>query len=307
MRFKVQDSRFQTKPLPSQGEQGYMLLGLIVAIAIILIGLSVAAMEAARSIRRDRELETVRRANQYVRAIRLYYKKLGHYPASLEQLEKTNNVRYLRKRYVDPLTGDDQWRLIPVGKNQTTVKGFFGEPLSGLATTGLGAAAGMQSASIGGPGQAGNMQNGANPSGTGGTNGNNGAQGTGTTGSGTDAGNPLAQAGFGSGGGAPTGPFMGVGTNAKGTSILEPNQQTTYETWEFLYDPRLELLKQKAAMNAGIGSAGTGALGTPTDNGSGSSNSPNGFGSSNTPNGFGSTTTPTGSNSGSSGTSNPQP
>ena len=71
---------------------------------------------------------------------------------------------------------------------------------------------------------------------------------------------------------------MGVGSNASGNSIIEPNEQTTYETWEFLYDPRVELLRAKSALNAGAGSAGAGTLGS------------SGFGSSTTPTG----TTPTG-------------
>ena len=87
------------------GEQGFVLLGLIVAIFLILLVLSIAAPKVARGLRRDREVESEHRAQQYVRAIRIYYQKLGHYPGSVEQLEKTNNIRFLRQRYVDPLTG----------------------------------------------------------------------------------------------------------------------------------------------------------------------------------------------------------
>src|ERR1019366_7027837 len=145
-RFKVRGLRFEEGPTPPAGEQGYMLLGLMVAIAIILLMLGVAASKAAFSIHRDREVETVRRGNQYVRAIREFYLKNGsHYPGSIEQLEKTNNVRFLRQRYIDPLTGKDDWRLIVVGQNQTTVKGFFGEELQGLPNAGLGSAAGLAS------------------------------------------------------------------------------------------------------------------------------------------------------------------
>ena len=146
---KAQTAGGKAGPQPS-GEQGFMLLGLIVAIALILIALSVAASKEAFSLRREREVESARRANQYVRAIQLYYKKFGRYPASIEQLENSNNVRYLRQRYVDPLTGKADYRLIGVGQNQTTVKGFFGEPLAGIASTGLGAAAGLQSNGFGG-------------------------------------------------------------------------------------------------------------------------------------------------------------
>ena len=121
---KAQSAGGKARPQPS-GEQGFMLLGLIVAIALLLIALSVAASKEAFSLRREREVESARRANQYVRAIQLYYKKFGRYPATIEQLENSNNIRFLRQRYVDPLTGKADYRLIPVGQNQTTVKGFF--------------------------------------------------------------------------------------------------------------------------------------------------------------------------------------
>ncbi len=85
-------------------------------------------------------METIHRGNQYVRAIQLYYRKVGHYPGNMEQLEKTNNMRFLRQRYVDPMTGKQDWRLIHVGEAKTTVKGFFGQPLAGIASSGLAAA-----------------------------------------------------------------------------------------------------------------------------------------------------------------------
>jgi len=272
-----------------------MLLGLIVTVAIILIVLSVAAAKVAFSLRREREQESARRAKQYVRAIQVYYKKFGRYPGSIEQLENSNGVRYLRKQYVDPLTGKANYRLIAVGQNKTTVTGFFGEPLTGLATGGLGAAAGMQSNGIGDAAQS------SGAPGAGGTPGSPAAQGsTGSTNSNSPFGGSFGFGGSSGSGGSPGpggtpglgsvagmgssgmggsfGPFMGVGSSATGHSILVVNGQTTYQSWEFLYDPRIELLKLAAALNGG----GSGSLsgGTPgqTTNGS------NGFGSS----GFGS-------------------
>src|SRR6201991_1148937 len=133
-----------------QGGQGFMLVGLIVAIFLILLALSVAAPKVAQDLRREREVEAIHRGNQYVRAIRLYYRKTNTYPATIEQLEKATNIRYLRQRYVDPITGKDDWRLIHVGEAKTTVKGFFGQPLAGLATgpgAGLGSPIGSNSGS----------------------------------------------------------------------------------------------------------------------------------------------------------------
>ncbi len=132
----------------SSSESGFMMVFAVVLVALMLIALAVAAPVIAKDLRRDKELESEHRGQQYVRAVRLYYRKFKTYPPSIEALEGTNNVRFLRKRYVDPLTGKDDWRIIHVGENKTTVKGFFGEPLGGLNTTGaggLGSATGMLS------------------------------------------------------------------------------------------------------------------------------------------------------------------
>jgi type II secretory pathway pseudopilin PulG len=284
---KAQTAGGKAGPQPSS-EQGFMLLGLIVVIALVLIALSVAASKEAFTLRREREEESAHRANQYVRAIQLYYKKFGHYPGSIEQLENTNNIRFLRQRYVDPLTGKADYRLIPVGQNQTTVKGFFGEPLAGIASAGLGAAAGMQSNGIGGAAGA-NGAFGASgafgPTGATGAAGSTNASGSsgafggssgsfgGSSGSfGDSSGAFGGSSGLGSAAGmqspagmglpGSTGPFMGVGSSATGNSIITPNEQTTYQTWEFLYDPRIEQLKLAAALNGGGPDAlGGGALG----------------------------------------------
>src|SRR5947209_7808999 len=123
------------------GDEGFLLLGAIVMIALVLIALAIAAPIVARDLRRDKDVEAVHRGNQYVRAIQLFYRKFGRYPASLDQLEHTNNIRFLRQHYADPVTGQDDFAIIPVGQNKTTVKTFFGQPLTGLPGTGPGGAA----------------------------------------------------------------------------------------------------------------------------------------------------------------------
>ncbi len=54
---------------------------------------------------------------------------------------------------------------------------------------------------------------------------------------------------------------MGIGSSASGDAILIVNEQTTYKTWEFLYDPRIEQLYAKGTLLGGI-SSGSGASGT---------------------------------------------
>jgi type II secretory pathway pseudopilin PulG len=318
--------------MEQRSEQGFMLVGLIVAIFLILLALSVAAPKVAQNLRREREVEAIHRGNQYVRAIRLYYRKTNTYPATIEQLEKTTNIRYLRQRYVDPITGKDDWRLIHVGEAKTTVKGFFGQPLAGLATgpgAGVGSPIGSNAGATGAAGQTGLTSVfgspggggygasspgggglgsgglGSSPGGTGGlgssssgTGGGLGGStlggnstlggtssgglgsnspGSGTTGSGSTIG---ASAGIG-GQSASTfsgsaQPFVGVGVPKEGDSITILNEQTAYNTWEFIYDPRIEQLYAKGALLGG----GANALGSSSGSsgGSGSGSSLGGFG-----------------------------
>jgi hypothetical protein len=58
-------------------------------------------------IKRDREEELIHRGVQYSRAVRKFIKAVGRYPNTVEELENTNNVRFLRRRYKDPITGKD--------------------------------------------------------------------------------------------------------------------------------------------------------------------------------------------------------
>jgi type II secretory pathway pseudopilin PulG len=281
--FQIPESRQNRR-----GEEGFLLVGVIVMVALVLLALSIAAPIVAKDLRREKELETMHRGQQYVRAIRTYYQKVGSYPASMEQLEKTNNIRYLRHRYVDPMTGKIDWRLIPVGQAKTTVKGFFGQPLSGLNSSGLGSAAGSVSNGLGGalggtngPGSGigSTGSNGTSPTGST-TNSSNtfgsssfGSGSSGTNGTGSDSGS-----GFGSGGS--TGPFIGVGIPKEGASIIELNEQTDYSTWEFIYDPRIEQLYAKWNLFGGGGtSTSTSSLGSASGlsstPGTGSSTNPN--------------------------------
>ena len=50
------------------GEDGFMLLGLIVAIAIIMLVMGVAASKVAFSLQREREAESARRARLWFRS-----------------------------------------------------------------------------------------------------------------------------------------------------------------------------------------------------------------------------------------------
>src|ERR1700751_1735172 len=127
-------------------EDGYLLLTVLVMVFLILLALSVAAPKVAKEIQRDKEQEALQRGLQYRRGIQLYYKKFGAYPNDIKQLEKTNEIRFLRKRYTDPITGKDDWRLIHMGEAKVPPMGFFGQPLqAGLSSTSTGPGLGLGS------------------------------------------------------------------------------------------------------------------------------------------------------------------
>jgi type II secretory pathway pseudopilin PulG len=94
-----------------RGEQGYALLALMLMVSLLAIVAAAVAPSIAFQIRRDRETEMIHRAMQYRRAVRKFAKQTGRYPMTLEDLESTNGVRYLRKRYKDPITGRE-FRLL---------------------------------------------------------------------------------------------------------------------------------------------------------------------------------------------------
>src|SRR4051812_13414130 len=92
-------------------ERGYVLIVFLLFVALLFIAVTGIVRQASFEGRRDREEELMFRGQQYQRAIQLAYRKLGRYPASMDELEKVNGVRFLRKRYRDPMTKDGEWRI----------------------------------------------------------------------------------------------------------------------------------------------------------------------------------------------------
>jgi type II secretory pathway pseudopilin PulG len=273
-------SRLQSDRKDLSDEDGFMLVTVVVMVALVLIALAVAAPVVARDLRRDKEIESQHRMQQYVRAIQLYQRKFpNQYPPSIKALEGTNNIRYLRQQYVDPLTGKADYKLIHQGEQKTKIHVFFGQDLSELGAGlggGLGSAAGMASSggngtpvggsstsTIGGTSALASGFNGANI--TTGANGTNGTSGTsGTSGA----------SGGGMFGDSTGGVIVGVGTSKSGDSVTEPNGQTTYETWEFWYDPRIEALKKGVSITGGgISSQAASSFGSSATSGQPNSSS----------------------------------
>ena len=119
-------------------DSGHLLLAILLMVALMVIALTYEAPRIVQQLKRDREEEMIHRGTEYARAIKKYYKKFGQYPTTIEQLENTNHIRFLRKRYKDPLTKDGKWTLLhytDVASVLGTVGGP-GAPASALGTQG---------------------------------------------------------------------------------------------------------------------------------------------------------------------------
>ncbi len=117
-----------------QRDGGYLLLAILLMMALMIIAATIVAPRVVQQIKRDREEEMIHRGTEYARAIKKYYKKFGSYPSTLEQLDTTNQIRFLRKRYKDPLTKDGKWKLLNYGDIATLLNAAApGTPAAALA------------------------------------------------------------------------------------------------------------------------------------------------------------------------------
>ncbi len=244
-------------PFRRKREQGYILIYL----TLVSVLLSIAALgwieRVDFQIKRDREEELIHRGVQYSRAIRRFMKKFGRYPSRIEDLESTNNIRFLRKRYKDPITGKD-FRLLHMNDVQISfspgaASGLPPAPADSSPANQLGAPGALNQNAAGraGPGPSsipGNQQ-------TGGQTGANGqqagtaddsapdqsAQGASGTENAQDNGNPgtpVSQLGSGNNGPTYGGlPIIGVASRSKDKTIREFNKKNHYNQWQFIYDP----------------------------------------------------------------------
>src|SRR3984957_12350969 len=292
------------KAVPAS-EQGYVMLLAIFLMALLALSLAVAAPKIARSIQRDRDLETFHRGLQYRRAIQLYYRKFHAYPPNVEALINTNDIRFLRKKYIDPITGQDDWKPIAFGQNKTpTAMGFFGQPLAGNASTlagiGPGGAGGLPGATAPGGafgggsgsgiyGQSGDSGQSPAAGGTVPTGGPTGTDGSGTAGSDGGTSSSGASSGGAGTGTSSSGPtfggagIIGFSPASDKTSILVYKKKQHYNEWEFTYDPLSD--------TPTVGGGNTGQIGQPASSTTTPVGSPT-FGQPPGPTGPGSTPSP---------------
>ena len=203
-------------------QSGYVLLAVLLAMTLMLIVLTIEAPRIAQQIKREREEELVHRGKDYATAIkRFVHKNGGQYPLSVEQLENTNHVRFLRKKYKDPMTGESDWKMVHAGEAEIKIP----TPNPGLNN---GNPTGQSSTLSSTPVAPSNNQTSG-----GGTNSAVGTPNTNTSGT-------LTTSNIGNGQTVGGGQIIGVASVNKKQSIKEFNEKDHYDEWYFVYDLRLE-------------------------------------------------------------------
>jgi type II secretory pathway pseudopilin PulG len=195
------------------------MAALLVGMAIMALMMTAAMPVWKQTAQREKEDELVFRGMQYVHAIALFQRKTANaYPPSIQVLL---DQRFLRKKYKDPITGDDFQLLAP------------GQSAGGAGTNAQG-------------------QRGAQPGQT--TPGQ--TPGGGAPASGQRATAPIGTSPAAGIGGAAAGGITGVASKSKDKSIRIYNGRTHYNEWAFVFTPQLQAPGAGAGGSAAPGQRG---------------------------------------------------
>jgi hypothetical protein len=103
-----------------ENQRGFALLFIFALAGIASVMLYMELPRAVFESQRAKEDLLVYRGGEYQRGLQLYYRKFRKFPQTIEELEKSSGQRFLRKRFVDPMTGKDEWRIVNIVNGQYT-------------------------------------------------------------------------------------------------------------------------------------------------------------------------------------------
>src|SRR5260370_35145512 len=112
MRSRFSDARCGRR------QRGFALLLVMFLTTLVLLGAMAAAPYVRTERQREKEEEMIWRGKQYVRGIKLFYRKNGRFPTSMDDLVKPKggSLRFMRQAYKDPMHKDvGTGRMIYVG------------------------------------------------------------------------------------------------------------------------------------------------------------------------------------------------
>ena len=187
------------------GERGYAMAALLVGMGVMAVMMTMALPVWSTQAKRAREDELVFRGEQYARAIGLFQRKYANaLPPSIDVLV---NERFLRKKYLDPVTGGEF--VVLTGAAGQATPGPAGPGRTGAPGGGTGTGGGFgTSAGSGSPQSSLNTL----------------AQQTGGFGRGVGGGTP-----FGAAGG-----IVGVASKSTEKSLRLYNGRGAYNEWTFI-------------------------------------------------------------------------
>lgn len=260
-------------------ESGFAYFMALLMMSVLLIGSAVVLANAATEGKREREEQMILRGNECVRAIRLYYRKTGHYPQTIDDLEKgIPDVHFLRYfAYKDPMNEDDgSWRFIYVNAAGAIVGSVKYANLQQMAILDLNhgqwpappSGSDSDSGSSAGPGApqqpaaSGQFIRGPGDGGTQGSTPQAGA-------SGLPSGPALAALGQLKPTGPVDGPVIGGFLTGVASKIDKPSLKvydggTRYNQWEFIWNPIEDQMRALQAAQNQRGGGSIGSVGTPS-------------------------------------------
>jgi type II secretory pathway pseudopilin PulG len=244
---------------------GYAMVALLVALSVMSIMLTVALPAWNTAARREKEAELVFRGEQYARALALFSRRVAN--AAPPNLDVLVEQKFLRKKYKDPITGDDFEILTP------------GSVIEGSATP-PGQRPGTQSSGRAGSGVATGTATGTGTNTGRGTSSGSGT-GTGTaTGTGGARGSLLSQtlqssqtSGRGSATGVATSTLVGqtFGANAGVTGVRSKSKEKSLRVYNGAerYNEWLFVARQSGGAGAGAAGGAAGPQNQPPQGGRG--------------------------------------
>ena len=95
----------------ASAEGGYNLVVLMVLVTVMNVAVALALPAWSKFAQREKETETIFRGLQYAEAIRVFQKRQGRLPNTLEELLEIE-PRAIRKLYTNPLHEGGQWGIL---------------------------------------------------------------------------------------------------------------------------------------------------------------------------------------------------
>jgi hypothetical protein len=263
----------------TKSQSGFALMMVMFLTTVLLVSAMVAVPYIRTERQREREEEMIWRGKQYVRGIKLYYRKTNRFPTSMDDLTKPKlgSLRFMRQAYKDPMNKEDgAWRFIYVGPSGQLI-GSLKPPqtfqMPGVGTGQPGTPAGanpQQTTSFGAsgfgqspPAQGGSQQGqqqGPNQSGTNpGQPGSASQTATGNATSADDAANATPSGMVSSDSPLMGGNIIGVGSKINRRSVIVYDKAKNYRLFEFVWNPSKDMAN---ALNQQLGNTNKSPQGT---------------------------------------------